>query len=179
MEAFLTHLSKSGCKNTDIKILFELLIEDIYFHYNNTQYHYHLLTVLAKWAIKEFGVIALCRHQSRICGKFITLYDSMDIIKEECDDLELINIITKFKHILRLHGSKKADEIFDEHLIEEYCADFRFKEDAISDLNYEYLYSQLKEAKREIHEDLMKELFSPKRINKWIQAGNMIEDYLM
>lgn len=168
--------------NTQIDILVEYLLNNIFWSTKNSQHHYFMLISLCEWLIKTFGRILTCRSTSLFNNKFITLLDSLDQNRIKLNNYsrnpDVNMFLKKFKNLLISMGAKYAHEIFDHHMLEEILCDPDYRNWVLQELDYTYLYSTLKESKLVLHNELIEELYKPNRIQKWITQGNELLDYL-
>lgn len=130
---------------------------------------------VAKVFKKRFGPIALCR-EATYCNKCPTTL--MDIVNDEYD---LYSYMLKQYNLLRdafmSEGFMQSVECNLLLLRNMYCFDPRYAENC--DLIYNwYDYEEMKNSAIVREYELSLFLWHPSRVQKWIAAGNDIENYL-
>ncbi len=129
-------------------------------------------------AFKPFGLILgeseyyYCQHE---------FYTLLDYLKENPDMLDPIEAWLLHR-AFRKAGFKYASECTIKELVGEQAATgyapYAMRV-AANNSNDTYAYDHITDQKRELHEELIPRVkFHPSRIQKWIEAGNDIEDYL-
>lgn len=118
---------------------------------------------------KHLGPYMVCREKSYRLGHIVLLGDLL------IDMLHLDNIP---EELLYVAGDKFLlyYECDMRILFRIYCNDHDYVATAQKVSAFEY--PLMKEKNKALNEELQQVMFSPKRIQKWIESGNDLEDYL-
>lgn len=123
---------------------------------------------------KRFNPVAICREATWCFQIPITL---MDTIHEECKYPESNIKYYYMRFAFITEGFKRAKDCNRMLLRRLYCLDPRYEDDCDAICRW-YDYEEMKKLAIVRDYDLAKFLWSPNRIQKWIEAGNEVEDYL-
>jgi len=111
---------------------------------------------------ERIGLVVLCRYSTKESCHFKTIMDLLD----DCPIRQFIK--DAFIRIGFLYAEEcDPRELCTLHCLDPYYAAF-----------IEYDYEMLKELNAKINEELQQYLFTPQRIQQWIESGHALEDYM-
>ena len=130
---------------------------------------------VAKTFKERFGNIILCREASSCWWELTTIMDCIhDLFDHPDQEPSSHNLL---KDAFKALGFKSAIDYDTRELIHLYCLDPIYGE-LFDRFNVHYNYDLLKKANENIDQELQEYFFHPPLIEKWINDGNELEDYL-
>ena len=135
-------------------------------------------TKLAQAVEHKMGNLVLCRERSYDYQRFMTILDVLEDLAEYMNEAGAPfnfwqHMVDAFEDV----GFVRAHEVDSRHLIEMLMFD-PYRAEYIHDIKIDYNYAAIKEDHKWIREELQQYLFHPSRVEKWLNEGRELEDYL-